>query len=85
MKLTLLQITSSLLKNICTKIRILLLEVSGAGAIFSGKSKVLEVLEKGMSLIHGIETSAKVQQLKLNPESIPSDQLYDKLDPSTIC
>lgn len=53
------------------------------GAAFSGKSKVLEVLEKGMSLLHGLETFVKVQQLKLNPKSITSDQLYGKLDPNT--
>lgn len=53
------------------------------GAAFSGKSKVMEVLEKGMSLLHGYQTFVKVQQLKLNPKSITSDQLYGKLDPNT--
>jgi len=53
------------------------------GAAFSGKSKVMEVLEKGMSLLHGFENFVKVQQLKLNPKSITSDQLYGKLDPNT--
>ena len=53
------------------------------GAAFSGKSKVMEVLERGMSLLHGYENFVKVQQLKLNPKSITSDQLYGKLDPNT--
>lgn len=53
------------------------------GAAFSGKSKVTEVLEKGMGLLHGHETFVKVAQLKLNPKSITSDQLYGKLDPNT--
>lgn len=43
----------------------------------------MEVLEKGMSLLHGYQTFVKVQQLKLNPKSITSDQLYGKLDPNT--
>lgn len=53
------------------------------GAAFSGKSKVTEVLEKGMGLLHGYENFVKVAQLKLNPKSITSDQLYGKLDPNT--
>ena len=36
-----------------------------------------------MSLLHGYESFVKVQQLKLNPKSITSDQLYGKLDPNT--
>ncbi len=31
----------------------------------------------------GIENFVKVQQIKLNPKSITSDQLYGKLDPNT--
>jgi dynein heavy chain len=53
------------------------------GAAFSGKSKITEVLDKGMGLLHGQEGFVKVQQLKLNPKSITSDQLYGKLDPNT--
>ena len=53
------------------------------GAAYSGKSKITEVLEKGMSLLHGYENFIKVAQLKLNPKSITSDQLYGKLDPNT--
>jgi len=36
-----------------------------------------------MSLLHGTENFVKVAQLKLNPKSITSDQLYGKLDPNT--
>ena len=53
------------------------------GAAYSGKSKVLQVLQKGMGLLHGFQNFVKVQQLKLNPKSITSDQLYGKLDPNT--
>lgn len=53
------------------------------GAAFSGKSKVTEVLAEGMSSLAGLQTFVKVQQIKLNPKSITSDQLYGKLDPNT--
>ena len=53
------------------------------GAAFSGKSKVAEVLAGGMSSLHGFENFVKVQQIKLNPKAITSDQLYGKLDPNT--
>lgn len=53
------------------------------GAAFSGKSKVSEVLGAGMSSLAGYEDFVKVQQIKLNPKSITSDQLYGKLDPNT--
>ena len=36
-----------------------------------------------MSLLHGYESFVKVQQIKLNPKSITSDQLYGRLDPNT--
>ena len=53
------------------------------GAAFSGKSKVTEVLAEGMTSLAGLQTFVKVQQIKLNPKSITSDQLYGKLDPNT--
>ena len=53
------------------------------GAAFSGKSKVAEVLAAGMTSLIGHENFVKVQQIKLNPKSITSDQLYGKLDPNT--
>ena len=53
------------------------------GAAFSGKSKVTEVLAEGMSALAGYQNFVKVQQIKLNPKSITSDQLYGKLDPNT--
>lgn len=53
------------------------------GAAFSGKSKVTEVLAEGISSLAGIQNFVKVQQIKLNPKSITSDQLYGKLDPNT--
>jgi dynein heavy chain, axonemal len=36
-----------------------------------------------MGLLHGLDGFVKVAQLKLNPKSITSDQLYGKLDPNT--
>ncbi len=36
-----------------------------------------------MGLLQGYQSFVKVQQLKLNPKSITSDQLYGKLDPNT--
>ncbi len=53
------------------------------GQAFSGKSKVLEVLAKSLSSLAGTEKFTKVQQIKLNPKAITSDQLYGKLDPNT--
>jgi dynein heavy chain len=53
------------------------------GAAFSGKSKVTEVLAEGISSLTGLQNFVKVAQLKLNPKSITSDQLYGKLDPNT--
>lgn len=53
------------------------------GAAYSGKSKVTEVLAEGMSSLAGHGNFVKVAQLKLNPKSITSDQLYGKLDPNT--
>ena len=53
------------------------------GAAFSGKSKVTEVLAEGISSLAGLQAFVKVQQIKLNPKSITSDQLYGKLDPNT--
>ena len=53
------------------------------GAAFSGKSKVTEVLAEGMGSLAGTQNFTKVQQIKLNPKSITSDQLYGKLDPNT--
>jgi dynein heavy chain len=53
------------------------------GAAFSGKSKVIETLSKGISSLKGIENFVEVALLKLNPKSITSDQLYGKLDPNT--
>ena len=56
---------------------------AAVGSAFSGKSKVLEVLAEGMSSLAGEGPFVKVVQLKLNPKSITSDQLYGKLDPNT--
>lgn len=53
------------------------------GAAFSGKSKVAEVLSAGLSSLAGYENFVKVQQIKLNPKAVTSDQLYGKLDPNT--
>lgn len=53
------------------------------GAAFSGKSKITEVLAEGITSLAGLQNFVKVQQLKLNPKSITSDQLYGKLDPNT--
>lgn len=53
------------------------------GAAFSGKSKVIETLSRGISSLKGIENYVEVALLKLNPKSITSDQLYGKLDPNT--
>lgn len=53
------------------------------GAAFSGKSKVIETLSRGISSLKGTENYVEVALLKLNPKSITSDQLYGKLDPNT--
>ena len=48
------------------------------GQSFSGKSKVLEILQKTVS-----SSSQLVVQHKLNPKSVTNDQLYGKLDAET--
>ena len=53
------------------------------GQAFSGKSKVLEGLQKSISSLKGIANFVNVAVSKLNPKSITSDQLYGKLDPET--
>jgi len=40
-------------------------------------------LAEGISSLAGLQNFVKVAQLKLNPKSITSDQLYGKLDPNT--
>ena len=40
-------------------------------------------MAEGISTLAGIQNFVKVQQIKLNPKSITSDQLYGKLDANT--
>lgn len=53
------------------------------GQAFSGKTRVLETLQKALSALKGKGHFQTVHTNKLNPKSITSDQLYGKLDPDT--
>jgi len=53
------------------------------GAAFSGKSKVLETLQKAMNVLKGQADFTGAFTYKLNPKSIKIEQLYGKYDPDS--
>jgi len=53
------------------------------GQAFSGKSMVLQSLQKAISGLKGEAGYMNVSTFKLNPKSITGDQLYGRLDPDT--
>jgi len=53
------------------------------GMAFSGKSKVIEILARALTILHGTGDFVKANFYKLNPKSITSFQLYGLFDPDT--